>query len=297
MMDTAVLETFVGTPDAYDWPRLRAWLAARAIPGIEAVDADVYRRTWMLDGTPGTIELRPRLQAGGFSLRITTCGVVPEVGVVARVRRALDLDRDLEATTAALGRDPWLASAMRRHPGLRVPGGWEPFELGVRAVLGQQVTVAAARQLGAQLVARSGVALPPVLATDGLTSVFPTPTQLATADLTPLKMPGARRATLTALAAAVAADASLFDPDAPLDVAVARLRGVKGIGEWTAQYVALRALRAPDAFPASDVGLLRGAARETGVRPTPAALLARAERWRPYRAYAAQVLWAEDGEG
>ena len=138
--------------------------------------------------------------------------------------------------------------------------------------------------------------MPADLRAPGLARLFPTAAQVAAADLGALRMPGARRATLTALARAAADDDRLFDGGGSLDDAIARLRAVKGIGEWTAHYIALRALRHPDAFPASDVGLLRGAARETGTRPTPAALLRRAECWRPCRAYAAQLLWAEDGD-
>jgi AraC family transcriptional regulator of adaptative response / DNA-3-methyladenine glycosylase II len=107
-------------------------------------------------------------------------------------------------------------------------------------------------------------------------------------------MPGARRATLTALAGAVVEDAGVLAAGASLDAMIARLRAIKGVGDWTAHYIALRALRHPDAFPSSDIGLLRGAAQETGVRPSPAALLARADTWRPCRAYAAQLLWAAD---
>src|SRR6185295_16957682 len=125
----------------------------------------------------------------------------------------------------------------------------------------------------------------------GLTHVFPTPHQLAAADLTVIGMPNPRRTALSALAAAVAADPNIFGPRRSLDEAVAQLRSLAGIGEWTAQYIAMRELREPDAFPASDVGLLRAMADGDGVRLTPSALLANAERWRPWRAYAALHLW------
>jgi AraC family transcriptional regulator of adaptative response / DNA-3-methyladenine glycosylase II len=207
----------------------------------------------------------------------------------------LDLDRDLAAMQVHLGHDLWLARLLARHAGLRVPGGWDPFELAVRAVLGQQVTIGAARQLAAQVVTLCGGSLPEPLQRPGLARLFPTARQVASADLGALRVPGSRRATLTALARAVVEDESVLEPGRPLDDAVARLRAVRGIGDWTAHYIALRALRHSDAFPSSDVGLLRGAARETGVRPSPAALLARADAWRPCRAYAAQLLWAEDG--
>jgi AraC family transcriptional regulator of adaptative response / DNA-3-methyladenine glycosylase II len=156
--------------------------------------------------------------------------------------------------------------------------------------------VAAGRRLAAQVVALCGTPISSGERTHpALTHAFPTPAQVTTADLSSLGMPGARRQTLKTLAQAALADPRLFLPSGRVEDAVSRLRMIKGIGEWTAQYIALRALRETDAFPASDVGLLRGAAGASGLRPTPAALLQRAEAWRPWRAYAAQHLWtAED---
>lgn len=284
---------------------MRAWLAARAIPGVEHVDEHGYARTLCLEGAQAIVHARHRPASGGFELTVASAGAVDLREVTARMTRVLDLDRDLSAVSGHLGRDPWLATLLDRHRGARVPGGWDPFELAIRAVLGQQVTIAAARQLATTLVQLCGSPLPvfdtgAFAADDGrgdrpiLDAVFPSPAQVAAVPLDVLRMPGARRATIQALARAALDAPALFDTAAPLDAIVARLRGVKGIGNWTAHYIALRALRAPDAFPASDVGLLRGAARETGKRPSPADLLARAEAWRPHRAYAAQLLWAED---
>jgi AraC family transcriptional regulator of adaptative response / DNA-3-methyladenine glycosylase II len=162
-----------------------------------------------------------------------------------------------------------------------VPGGWDGFEVAMRAVLGQQVSVAAARRLLGRLVQLCG------------TRSFPTATEVLAADLAPLGMPGARRATVTAVASAALEDPLLFRRRASAEDTVSRLRAIRGVGEWTAQYIALRGAREPDAFPAGDLGLLRGAAAGAA-RPTPAQLLERAERWRPFRAYAAQHLWAAD---
>jgi AraC family transcriptional regulator of adaptative response / DNA-3-methyladenine glycosylase II len=165
----------------------------------------------------------------------------------------------------------------------------------VRAILGQQVTVAAARTLAGRLVALCGEALPPAdRSHPGLTHAFPGPARFAAAALAGLGMPSARRDALVALAGAAIAEPDLFRPLATVEEAIARLRAIRGVGEWTAQYIAVRALREPDAFPASDVGLLRGATRAAGERPSPADLLRQAERWRPWRAYAAQHLWAAD---
>ena len=161
----------------------------------------------------------------------------------------------------------------------------------MRAILGQQVTVAAARRLASCLVDVCGEAL---ARPDGvLARAFPSPERVAAADLGALGMPAARRSALKALAEAALSDGDLFRPLGTVDEAIARLRAIRGVGEWTAQYIALRALRETDAFPAGDVGLLRGAATR-GRRPTRAALLQRAEHWRPWRAYAAQHLWAAD---
>jgi 3-methyladenine DNA glycosylase/8-oxoguanine DNA glycosylase len=163
----------------------------------------------------------------------------------------------------------------------------------IRAILGQQITVTAARRLVGKLVAEHGELLS--FGEDrGLTTVFPGPERIAAADLTTLGMPRARVAALSVLAAAAAADPRFFECDGDLDAAITRLRALPGIGEWTAQYVAMRALREPDAFPAADVGLLRAMAARDGTRPTAAALLARAEAWRPWRAYAAQHLWTKE---
>jgi AraC family transcriptional regulator of adaptative response / DNA-3-methyladenine glycosylase II len=162
-----------------------------------------------------------------------------------------------------------------------------------RAVLGQQITVAAAVDLAGRLVACSGRSLlDPSLEREGLTHVFPRPEHLASADLTALGMPRMRAATLTSLAAAVVADRQILGRGRSLTECVTRLRALPGIGEWTAQYIAMRELREPDAFPAGDIGLVRALTDADGKRPTPRQLLVRAERWRPWRAYAAQYLWA-----
>jgi AraC family transcriptional regulator, regulatory protein of adaptative response / DNA-3-methyladenine glycosylase II len=166
----------------------------------------------------------------------------------------------------------------------------------VRAVLGQQVTVAAARKLASRLTEICGTALPNEQRTSRpeLHLGFPSAAQLAQADLSALGMPRARKEALVALAQAALNDPSLFHPQGTVEETVARLRAIRGIGEWTAHYIALRAVRETDAFPASDIGLLRGAAIRVGTRPSPAVLQDRAETWRPWRAYAAQHLWAAD---
>ena len=284
------VKLYVAYRPPYDWDAMIAHLAARAIRGVEQVEGGCYRRTVAEDGHDGTVEIAhvPDLRALAVTIRFPEVRAMPIV--IGRVKRLFDVGVDIDAIGAQLRSDTALARLIAKRPGLRVPGCWDGFELAVRAVLGQQVTVVAARQLAAKLVECCGT---PASSAAGasLSRVFPTPAELARADLSPLRMPSARKATLKAVAEAASSDPRLFEPAPSLDDAVERLRSIPGIGEWTAQYVALRALRETDAFPAADAGLLR-AAEAMGVGRSPKALLARAEAWRPWRAYAAQHLWA-----
>lgn len=274
----------------YDWAGIRAFLAARAIPGVEVADAArPYARTIRLGGRAGTVAVEP----GGDGLVAMLTGLDssdrPEAEV--RLRRLFDCEADPLAIGAALSRDSHLAPLVAARPGLRLPGAWDPFETGCRAILGQQVSVAAARRLAGRLAEAFGTPMPP---SAGLDRLFPAPTDLVEADVAlVLNMPRARGAAIRALAAAFLTDPGLFAPAASLEEAVARFTAIRGIGPWTAQYIALRALKLPDALPVGDVGLLRALDRGMG-RPSPAELVARAEAWRPYRGYAAQHLWAAD---
>lgn len=281
----------------YDWATMVAFLKARAIPGVEVVSNDRYARTIDIDGVHGVVAVEP---ASGHALRVairsSRLSALPTI--IARVRRVFDLAADPQAVNAQLAEDPVLAPLVAARPGLRVPGAWDGFELAVRAVLGQQITVAAGVGLVGNLVTRCGAALAGSgLNTEGLTHVFPRPEQMASADLTTLAMPRMRAATLASLAAAVVADPHVLGAGRTLAECVAQLRALPGIGEWTAQYIAMRELREPDAFPAGDIGLLRALADSEGRRPTSGQLLAMAERWRPWRAYAAQHLWASGPSG
>jgi AraC family transcriptional regulator of adaptative response / DNA-3-methyladenine glycosylase II len=202
-----------------------------------------------------------------------------------------DLYADVNSIGMHLANDPALARLIAERPGLRAPGGWDGFELAVRAILGQQITVEAARQLAGKLV-RMCNQPSAILANGSLTCVFPSARCLAASDLSALGMPNSRKKTLKALAEAAMMNPRLVEPVGSVEEAIARLRAIPGVGEWTAQYIALRALREPDAFPATDIGILRGATKLDGMATTAAQLLDRAERWRPWRAYAAQHLWA-----
>jgi AraC family transcriptional regulator of adaptative response / DNA-3-methyladenine glycosylase II len=278
----------------YDWRAMIEFFAARAIPGVEVVEGDRYRRTIALNGSHGIIEVAPMRRRYALAATIRFADVRALPVIIGRIRNLFDLGSDIAAINAQIAEDPALAALIAARPGLRVPGAWDPFELAVRAVLGQQITVAAARQLAATLSSTHGEPL--ASGPDGkLTTVFPRPERIAADDLA-LPMPRARIATLRGIAAAVVADPMLLAYDGDLDAKLARLRALPGIGEWTAQYIAMRALREPDAFPAADIGLLRAMTARNGERPTPAALLARAEHWRPWRAYAAQHLWSSSAE-
>ncbi|MEO6601456.1 MAG: AlkA N-terminal domain-containing protein, partial [Polyangiaceae bacterium] len=275
----------------YDWPAMLEFLSRRAIAGVERVADGAYSRTLWLDGVEGTVSVRPapgNVNALRARIRISKLEALPSV--IARLRRVFDLAADPRAIAAHLAEDPVLAPLIAKRPGLRVPGAWDGFELSMRAVLGQQITVIAAVRLAARLVATYGR---PLKASEpGLTHCFPKPAVLAKADLSSLGMPKARAATLSAVAAAVLQNPELLGASCELDEAVRRLRAIPGVGEWTAQYIALRQLREPDAFPASDLGLMRALSDSRGKRPSASELLRRAERWRPWRAYAAQHLWA-----
>jgi AraC family transcriptional regulator of adaptative response / DNA-3-methyladenine glycosylase II len=276
----------------YDWPGMLEFLRLRAIPGIERVVENSYSRTIELDGRQGIVSVRPaERNALRASVRFPRLSALPVI--IARLRRVFDLAADPLPISAHLARDPALAPLVKMRPGLRVPGAWDGFELAIRAVLGQQITVRAAVRLAGRLVAAHGQ---PLAEPDGdLTHVFPRPEALAPADLAILGMPRSRAATLCAVAAAVVADPDLFCASRGLDEAIRRLRSIRGIGEWTAHYIALRQLREPDAFPAADVGLVRALADLEGHQRASRELIDRAEAWRPWRAYAAQHLWASSG--
>jgi AraC family transcriptional regulator of adaptative response / DNA-3-methyladenine glycosylase II len=280
----------------YDWSAALAFLARRAIEGVEEVDGEVYRRTVHLDGAVGTIEVA-HMEAKAVLLAAIQLrpAAAPRIaaGSVPRLRRMFDLDADVRAIAAHLARDPSMASLVTARPGLRVFGGWEGFEVAIRSVIGQQVTVVRARALLGTLVDRCGSELARGVS-GTLRRVFPTAQQVVDADLSSMGMPGARATALKTVASAAIDDPGLFDRASSLENTIARLRAIRGIGEWTAHYIAMRACRQPDAFPSSDIGLLRGAADALGRRPTPAELTERAEAWRPWRAYAAHQLWAVD---
>jgi AraC family transcriptional regulator of adaptative response / DNA-3-methyladenine glycosylase II len=276
----------------YDWNSILNFLQARAIPDVEVVADGKYFRTVSLDGASGTIEVSHQPEKQSICVKIRFPNVKSLPAIVARVRRVFDLGADIDTIDAHLSNDPLLAPLVAQRPGLRAPGGWDGFELAVRAVLGQQITVAAARRLAGQLVALHGKPVSQAYAGHpGLSRVFPAAERLAKVKSIGLGMPAARLATLKALAEAAVADPNLFRAMGKVEETIQRLKSIRGVGEWTAQYIALRAVREMDSFPATDIGLIRGLA---AIDQSPSSLLERAELWRPWRAYAAQHLWAAD---
>ncbi len=241
----------------YDWASMIGFLKARVIEGVEVVTPDSYRRVIAFDETVGSIEVThaPEQSALSVIVRIPRLNVLP--AIIARVRRQFDLGAEPAAIAAALSCDPVLAPLVQARPGLRVPGAWDGFEIAVRAVLGQQITVKAATRLAGRLVAKLGESVAGKIDVPGLTHAFPPPNRFEVEVLAGLGMPRPRAATLASIASAARRDARLFDPRHDLAAAVARLRELAGVGEWTAQYIAMRALGESDAFLATDIGVLR----------------------------------------
>ena len=283
----------LGYRPPYDLPAMLDFLRGRALPGVEAATGTGYRRliaATVPGGTPGW--LRVSAWPGDEpALKLELHGVPPLQlqAVVGRIRRMFDLDADPGAIEAALGADPCLRPLLRRHPGLRLPSGWDGFEIAVRAIVGQQISVAAARTVTARLAERHGTALEVPLA-DGVKHLFPTPAALADADLDGIGLTGARCRTLRTVARALLDGEVDFRPEQTLDEFVERWTSLPGIGPWTAHYVAMRALAHPDAFPADDL-VLQKMLPGNGARMTARALDAHAQAWRPWRAYAVMHLW------
>ena len=279
----------------YDWDAMIGFLRQRAIPGVESVEPGQYARSIAVGKDKGILVVRP-LPANRLAVDIDLPRLAALPAIIARVRRLFDLAADPLTIGTQLSLDPMLAPLVAGRPGLRVPGAWDGFELAIRAILGQQISVTAATALAGRIVAAYGEPLPDEMQrrVEGLTHVFPRPADLATVDLAGLGIPRTRAASLSSLAATILADPLALSTHRSLDAAITQLKTLPGIGEWTAQYIAMRELREPDAFPHGDIGLMRAMADENGHRPSAAALLARAEAWRPWRAYAALHLWTAD---
>jgi AraC family transcriptional regulator, regulatory protein of adaptative response / DNA-3-methyladenine glycosylase II len=280
----------LGYAPPYDWDGMLAYLRGRTIAGVESVQDGVYRRTIVVDGSPGVIEVSDGV-VDHLLLRVHLPFWDGLIHHVARVRRMFGLDVDPNELVAAHGDDVVLGRLVRSHPGVRMPGTWDAFEIGVRAIIGQQVSVAGANTITARLVARHGVPVPG-LAEMGLTHAFPSAEVLADdmTDLDGLGLTTSRVAAIRSFAVAVRDGVVRFDRSVPLDRFIEQIVALPGLGPWTANYIALR-LGEPDAFPHTDLGLRKGAEILTGQTLTYSELLRLAEQWRPLRSHAAIHLW------
>ena len=274
-----------------DWDAMLGYLRKRAIAGVEHVWANTYQRTVVIDRDPGVLEL----SRGGpdhLLLRAHLPHWEGLIHVAQRARHIFNLDADTEAATQHLVGDPIIGPLIHARPGLRAPGTWDPFETGVRAIVGQQVSVAGAGTITARIVERHGTPVPGLQAL-GLTHLFPSPSTLAAADLSGLGLTSSRRAAISAFARAVADHVIPLDRGSRLDHLILSVTTIPGLGPWTAHYLALR-LGEPDAFPATDIGLRRSLSHAVGRPIAPSDAEEVADRWRPWRAHAAIHLWLAD---
>jgi AraC family transcriptional regulator of adaptative response / DNA-3-methyladenine glycosylase II len=268
---------------------LMRFLGDRAIPGVETFDGTTFRRSVrMSDGRSAVIALSPRSGTNEVMLRVDADAAEASSALVRTARRLFDLDADPTASDTVLAADPVLEPLVLATPGIRLPGAVDGFELAVRAILGQQISVQAARTFAGRIAETIGTPLErPV---DGVTHLFPTAPQMTEASLGSLGLTNARAATLRHLAELVAAGELDLSGATDREATTGRLLAVKGIGPWTVAYVGMRALRDPDAFPAGDLGVRLGF-ESLGLSSAPAAIRDHAERWRPWRAYAVMHLW------
>ena len=267
----------------YDWNSVLAFLRARATPGVEVVDDVSYRRTIVVDRQPGVIAVSRHDSGTALDVDVRFPDPRALLSIVERVRRLFDLGADPAVIAGHLHLDPLLRGLLARHPGIRTPGAWDGFELAVRAIVGQQISVRGATTLAGRLASLWGTAID---GGAGLMRLFPTPMQLMHAAVERAGVMPARADTIRSLARAVASGAIVLDSRTDVRATVAALLAVPGIGTWTAEYVAMRALGEPDAFPSGDLVLRRMAGDLTA-----RALDRRSDAWRPWRSYAVMLLW------
>ena len=277
----------------YDHRSILNFLKARAVPGMESVAANAYRRSIKVGSASGILEVLFVPEKNFLRLTVPDEFSPSLIQIVEKVRRIFDLRADPATIGAVLNKDALLAGLAEKRPGLRVPGTWDEFEIAVRAILGQQVSIKAARTLCGRLVSRLGEPLSngENRGTSDIRYLFPTPEILAEADLSGLGLVRTRAAAINRLAAAVCEGELSLKTASALEEAVDALSALPGIGPWTSQYIAMRALGETDAFPAGDLGLLQAIKKIKGAAVTEKQLEKWAESWRPWRAYAAMYLW------
>ncbi len=275
----------------YDWEAMLRFLESRAIPGVEFIEGGDYKRTLELDNERGLVCVShaPKINALSARIQIKNLSLAPRI--IARLKRLFDVDCDPHAISDVLKQDTFLAPMLARRPGLRLPGAWEGFELGVRAILGQQISAPAASALAGRLAKRYGAQVDKP--SGGLTHYFPSAHRLAKMGVTDGGFPTMCAAAIVAFARALVDEPSLLEGSVSYPEVVMRLTAIRGIDPWTAGYIAMRALQESDAFPNTNAALTR-IARNAGLNAAPADLERMSESWRPWRAYGALHLWTNE---
>ncbi len=288
---TATLTVRLAYRRPFNWSAFLAFFAARATPGVEAVNGNTYWRTVTLGDNHGVVEICPHQRDGYLSLTLHRVSTNALFETVQTAREVFDLDAPISEIRSTLGKDRLLKAMLRRNPGVRVPGAWDGFEITIRAILGQQISVKAATTLAGRIAKKYGerLDLPGTTIEGGLSHIFPTAQRLTRARLQNIGLVRSRAETIRRVSAAAVAGDLQFDVAQDPEQFCEALKSIKGVGDWTVQYVAMRALKNPDAFPGSDLGLIKAIAYPD--RVTPKELITRAEDWRPWRAYGAMLLW------
>lgn len=278
----------------YDWSSLSLFLKDRATPGVEVVTANSYRRTIERHGVTGTIELQPVLNKNELFLNVDFPDSKEILHIVERVRNLFDLSADPVQIAECLNDDRKFRPRLQRFPGLRVPGAWDGFELSVRAILGQQVSVKGATTLAGRLAKTFGRPIT-IHGDEELTRIFPSPEAIVEADIKSIGLPQKRAHAIRELAKKVAAGDLCYEYVTNIEEFREKLLALPGIGPWTANYIAMRAIRDPDAFPAEDL-VLRKTLSRNGNPLTAKQVFHYSKRWQPWRAYAAMYLWRTSGD-
>ena len=268
-----------------NWQHTLHFFGTRAIEPVEWVHSDSYSRTLSIDGNSGILKIRHNPDQQSLSVEIPASLTNSTTNIVRTVGRVFDLEADSKAISGILNKDPSIGKVVKKYPGIRLPGAWSWFEIAMRAVLGQQITVRAARTIAGRIVQKFGTAI----GTEA--RLFPTAEQILDAPLNGFGIPARRAETLRMLAKATV-EKQIPEPGLPLEEIIRRFCDLPGIGPWTAHYIALRAFGETDVFLPRDVGLRKAAARLIGKELTDIELIKYAERWRPWRSYAVLYLWA-----
>jgi 3-methyladenine DNA glycosylase/8-oxoguanine DNA glycosylase len=273
----------------FDWPAFLNFFRQRVLPGVERVDDEGFARTIALEQHCGWIKVKPATKPHALQLMVSFPDHACLARIIKRVRRMFDLDANYAAIYEDLAIDPVLKQLMDAHPGLRLPGAWDPFEFAVRAILGQQISVKAATTIAGRIAARHGRVCAENTST--LRFIFPSADVLAIANLDGIGMTERRVQAIRKLASVVTAGDLRLCITTTLDAFIADICALPGFGEWTAHYIAMRALGERDAFPASDLGVMKALNLSK-----PKEIKALAEAWRPWRAYAVVYLWCRQNQ-